>query len=64
MIVLDSTFLIQILRQDRHALKLLEALGTKPLATTVINQFELYIGDFINKRLAVNENSQEVLKKG
>ena len=55
MIVLDSTFLIQLIRRSQVALKYLKQL--KPLtilATTRINEFEIFTGYYANKAYKIN----------
>ena len=51
MVGIDTTFLVDLFRGDKKALKLMEKLGEREehLSTTVINLAELYRGAYLHK---------------
>ena len=57
---LDTSFLIDLIRHDPEAMRMLEAMEQEglPLATTAINALELYRGAFLSR--SVQENIREV----
>ena len=55
MILLDTSFLIHIIRQRIQAIKLLSFLENFPIYTTVINIYEIWFGFYKNKSLRENE---------
>ena len=51
MIVLDSAFLIKIIRKHPGSIEILEELDQIPLYTTIINVYEIWYGFFKNKKI-------------
>jgi predicted nucleic acid-binding protein len=58
LILLDTTFLVDLLRKDDSALKWLDSSEEEPLYTSEINTFELYTGLY-----RISTSSQDKIQK-
>ena len=62
MIFLDSSFLINIIRNNDHALAILEVLQDSILVSSVINVYEIWLGFYKNKRIQSDPNYRKIIE--
>lgn len=62
MITLDSSFIIQLIRQNIQAIEVLDSLKSNVCATTSINIFEIWVGFYQNKQLDQKPEYRELVK--
>ncbi len=62
MILVDSTFLIDLLRDQRTAVEKLALLELEDLATTEINVFEIMVGVYSSKKIDTTKDLKKALE--
>lgn len=60
MICLDTSFLIDLLKEDKKAVEKIKLSGQDTLATTRINIFEVLVGAFIRKGIDHQKFSEKI----